>query len=296
MLLSLQVLDLLEISGSQSRAARSLAMHQTTVSRSYWDLAEQFRLQPGRDRQTVCRWGVSTSLRFLRLACRAHRLDDGRLRLATDALHQSLLDGLPGVLQVPPCFRTAEDWAALVEHGVIDGAIVSSLCHDQQLARPQLPCWRGVRVIALGTLMLQLVCHQRWAAAWQGDVLLPARTVMPLLHQQLEACVSSLERPSRAWQDPQVWLTQLQRRPVALPLCPALAPRRWWQEQGLVAAWDQPLLQERLWLLLPEDLELSPAAEATLRVIHRRVIRSAAAGSQAPVLMDLDPAADQHVA
>jgi len=102
MLLNLQVLDLLEISGSQLRAARSLAMHQTTVSRSYWDLAEQFRLQPGRGPRKVCRWGTSTSM-----------------RLATDALHQSLLDGLVGVLQVPPYFHPAADWATLVAQGVI---------------------------------------------------------------------------------------------------------------------------------------------------------------------------------
>ena len=43
MLLNLHVLDLMEVSGSQMRAARSLSMHQTTVSRSYWELAEQFR-------------------------------------------------------------------------------------------------------------------------------------------------------------------------------------------------------------------------------------------------------------
>ena len=41
-------------------------------------------------------------------------LEDGRLRLGTDALHQSLLAGLPGVLQVPPCFHPAGDWATLV--------------------------------------------------------------------------------------------------------------------------------------------------------------------------------------
>ena len=72
MLLNLQVLDLLEISGSQMRAARSLSMHQTTVSRSYRELAEQFRLVPATRPRKVCRWGLSSSLRFLRLACRAH--------------------------------------------------------------------------------------------------------------------------------------------------------------------------------------------------------------------------------
>ncbi len=196
MLLNLQVLDLMEITGSQLRAARSLAMHQTTVSRSYWDLAEQFRLQPGRGPRKVCRWGTSTSLRLLRLACRAHRLEDGRLRLATDALHQSLLDGLVGVLQVPPYFHPAADWATLVAQGVIDGAIVSSLCHDQPLQANGLPRWPGVRVVPLGTLELQLVIHCHWAEVWDQQVLLPSERVMPVLHQQLESEVAGLERPT----------------------------------------------------------------------------------------------------
>jgi len=281
MLLNLQVLDLLEISGSQMRAARSLSMHQTTVSRSYWDLAEQFRLQPSRGPRKVCRWGSSSSLRFLRLACRAHRLEDGRLRLATDALHQSLLDGLVGVLQVPPCFHTAADWATLVAQSVIDGAIVSSLCHEQPLPANRLPRWPGVRVVPLGSLPIQLVCHTSWAYLWEGDVLLPSARVMPLLHQQIEASVSSLERPSRAWQDPKVWLQQLKERPLALPVCPALAPRSWWQEQGLMAVAEQPTLRERLWLLLPDDLEVPRMARATLRLLQRQVNRAVARGQGA---------------
>ena len=281
MLLNLHVLDLMEVSGSQMRAASSLSMHQTTVSRSYWELAEQFRLQPARGPRKVCRWGVSSSLRFLRLASRAHRLEDGRLRLATDALHQVLLDGLPGVLQVPPCFHPAGDWATLVAQGVIDGAIVSSLCHEQELAGGELPHWPGVKVLPLGTLPLQLVAHQRWADVWEEQVLLPAAQVMPLLHGQLEPCIDNLERASRVWQDPQAWLEQLHLRPVAVPICPALAPRNWWQEQGLVPVAPQLSMQEQVWLLLPEDLQAPAAGKATLRVIQRRAFRAVARGDGA---------------
>jgi hypothetical protein len=163
---------------------------------------------------------------------------------------------LVGELQVPPYFHPAADWATLVVQGVIDGAIVTSLCHDQPLPANHLPRWPGVRVVLLGTLELQLVIHRRWAEVWDQRVLLPSERVMPLLHQELGTGVSGLERPSRAWQDPKVWLRQLQERPLALPVCPALAPRSWWQEQGLVAVVEQPTLRERLWLLLPLALQI----------------------------------------
>jgi hypothetical protein len=251
------------------------------VSRSYWDLAEQFRLQPARGPRKVCRWGLSTSVRFLRLASRAHRLDDGRLRLATDAQHQSLLDGLPGVLQVPPCFHPAGDWATLVAQGVIDGALVSSLCHAQELAEGELPRWPGVQVQALGKLPLQLVTAQRWADVWADKVVVPAAQVMPLLHEQLEPCFGELERASRAWQDPQAWMEQLHQRPVAVPVCPAMAPKDWWREQGMAPVAHQLKLQEQLWLLLPEDLEPPRAARATLRAIQRRAFSAVARGDGA---------------
>ena len=40
----LHVLDLLELTGSQTKAARALAMHQSTVCRSAALMGEQFRL------------------------------------------------------------------------------------------------------------------------------------------------------------------------------------------------------------------------------------------------------------
>ena len=73
-----------------------------------------------------------------------------------------------------------------------------------------------------------------------------------------------------------MWLEQLQQRPVALPVCPALAPDSWWQEQGVVAVADQPTVRERLWLLLPDDIDLPLAARASLRLIRRRLSQAMA--------------------
>ncbi len=113
----------------------------------------------------VCRWELSNGLRFL--------------RLASDALHQSLLTGVPGVRAVP-----------------------------------------------LARLELQPVCHQRSQGAWDETVLLPSAEVMPLLRHWLEAGGSGVEVPPRTWQEPTMWLEQLGHRPVALQVCPALAPAR----------------------------------------------------------------------
>ena len=73
-----------------------------------------------------------------------------------------------------------------------------------------------------------------------------------------------------------MWLEQLLQRPIALPVCPALAPVSWWQEQGVVAVADQPTVRERLWLLLPDEIDLPLAARASLRLIRRRLSRAMA--------------------
>ena len=285
----LQVLDLLEISGNQIRAARCLTMHQTTVSRSYRDLAQQFHLQPRSQPRQACRWGTSTSLRHLRLASRAHRLEAGLLRLATDALHQSLLAGLPGLQQMPPHFHCASDWATLIAQGVIDGALVSSLCHQEPLTPARLPHWPDVQVILLGQLSLQLVCRGPSTpdgyGPWTGQLLLPRHQEMPLLHQQLAALPYPEARPPCRHQEPEDWLAQVHNTPVAIPVCPGLAPLNWWLQQGLNALPKQPPVRERLWLLLPAGLELDQPALVTLRAIRRRLSRAIA--REAGTLLEL---------
>ena len=118
-------LDLLELTGSQSKAARALAMHQSTVCRSAALMGEHFRLQPRRG-TGVLRYGSNESLELLRLSYRAHSLMDGQLRVATDPLHQPLLAGMVSVQAVPPKFRLSSEWAQLLSQSVIDGALSCS--------------------------------------------------------------------------------------------------------------------------------------------------------------------------
>ena len=107
-------------------------MHQSTVSRSVQSLRDQLKLQP-RQGSAVCRHSHNDCLGHLRLAYRAHRLMEGVLRIGTDVLHQPLLQPLRGVQQVPPRFRSAEHWGELISHGLLDGALVSSLALEQRL-------------------------------------------------------------------------------------------------------------------------------------------------------------------
>lgn len=242
----LHILDLLELTGSQPRAGQALAVHPSTVCRSAQMMREQFRLQPS-SAVPVCRQGTNESLHHLRLSYRAHRVMGGLLRIATDALHQGLLRGMASVQGVPPRFRPADQWAALVSHALIDGAIVSSWCHGSAPPGESPPQWSGVVALPLGSLPLPLVA----AEAEGRRVLLPRRAVVPRLHQLLESHGLRVEVQPVACQEPEAWWKHMQDRQLALPLCPGLVGRRFWRQQGLRLLTLQPPLEEDLWLLLP---------------------------------------------
>ncbi|MEB3270974.1 MAG: hypothetical protein VKJ44_04935 [Synechococcus sp.] len=161
-LLALHILDLLELCGSQNRAARALDLHQSTVSRCAAQIREQFRLRPQLTGGLI-RYGSNDCLRLLRQAARAHRRMEGLLRIGVDPLHQPLLAGLPGVLATPPLFRLSDHWAWLIDQALLDGAIVSSWCHPQPLPWEAIPHWPGVKAVPLGRLPLQLV--SAWGSA-----------------------------------------------------------------------------------------------------------------------------------
>ncbi len=269
----LHILDLLELTGSQPKAARALSMHQSTVSRSAALMCEQFRLQakPG---ASVCRYGTNESLQLLRQSYRAHRLMDGQLRIATDPLHQSLLNGMATVQTVPPRFRLSNDWAKLVEQAVIDGAIVSSWCHPRAVIAERQPRWAGVQAVLLGELPLQLVCHAPASAEEPipRKVLLPRKGATPLLHETLAWHGFQLEQQPIGCQEVLAWLKRMRDRELAMPICPGLVPPGWIEAQGLIAFPDQPSLRETLWLLLPEGRLLSSAtARHLIRILRQRV-------------------------
>lgn len=261
------ILDYLELSGSQGKAGASLAMNQSTVSRSVQLMRRQFKLVP-RAGAKVCRYGLNPSLHFLRLAYQAHRLMEGVLRIATDPLHQSLLTGLAGLQSVPPCFRSGGHWAELIQHGLLDGAILSSFCLDRKLASGEAPRWDGLAALPLGRLRLQLL--DTGSAA--RSVLLPSRGVAPVLRQEMEKHDFVVVQQPAACQESAAWLKRARDRNLALPLCLSLLEPGWIEAQGLRLHPEQPPLLEQLWLLVPEGrVRISREVRHLIRLLRLRL-------------------------
>lgn len=263
LLQDLHILDFLELTGSQAKAGAALAMHQSTVCRSLQLMRREFHLAERKGKATVGLHSSNDCLEYLRLAYRAHRLMEGLLRIGTDGLHQSLLNGLVGVQPVPPRFRSGGHWAELVRHGLLDGAIVSSFGLEQPLRAGQHPHWEGVIALPLGSLALQLMA----ARPDPRPVLLPSMAAAPLLHQSVARHGLESETQPAACQEPRAWLKRARDRGLALPLCPALLTGSWLEANQLVPLDGLPPLIEQLWLLLPQrDVESRPVRQCLRRL------------------------------
>ncbi|WP_216904159.1 hypothetical protein [Synechococcus sp. CCY 9618] len=268
----LRVIDLLELTGNQLQAGQALQVHQSTVCRIRKTWIEQFGIvrtagvEPG---QRPPLTGMGLCIQHLRMAARAHRMEEGWLRLATDALHQPLVDGMEATILVPPRFRSSRHWAELVRLGVIDAALVSSLCHDQWLEPGGRPSWPGVRMLPLGELTLGLASRTGRAR----QVLVPHRLSTPLLHLQLQERKLALMTAPRSCQEQEDWLHSVAGSSRALLLCRQLAGAGPMRDLGLRWHRDAPPLMEQLWLLLPagQPHVLTPTVRAAEKRLKRRL-------------------------
>jgi hypothetical protein len=276
----LHILDLLELAGSQYQAGAALAVHQSTVSRSVQLMRQQFRLVPAEGSAATCRYGHNTCLQYLRLAYREHRLMEGLLRIGTDPLHQSLLQGLEVVQQVPPRFRHGHRWAELVRLGLLDGAIVSSFSLGGPLPVDGRPTWDGLTALPLGQLHLQLVA----TAQRTRGVLLPRKLAAPGLHQTGKRLGWEVWEQPLACHEPAAWIKRAHDRQLAMPICAGLLDAAWLAAHKLVPLAQQPPLPERLWLLLPQGAVNSQAARLSLRVLRQLVAKSSARHEPLPLL------------
>lgn len=241
-------------------------MHQSTVCRSVQVMQKQFRLMP-RQGSSVFRHGHNSCLQHLRLAYREHRLMEGLLRIGTDVLHQNLLIDLADVQLVPPRFRNGEQWAELVRHGLLDGAILSAFALEKRLLSGQAPHWDGLVAMPLGQVALQLVA----TTAETRRVLLPKKATAPLLHQTMEQQGYGVEPQPAACQEVEAWIKRARDRQLALLICADLVRSNWLLRHGLQPLADQPVLVEQLWLLLPQGAASGSAARETVRALRQQL-------------------------
>lgn len=265
----LHILDVLELAGSQYRAGAALSMHQSTESRSLQLIKTELRLVPGSS-AAVCRYGHNSCLHHLRLAYRDHRLMKGLLRIGTDVLHQSLLQGMAGVQQVLSRFRPGHHWAELVRHGLLDGAVVSSFSLEPKQSSGQGPDWDGLMALPLGQLELQLVA----TSPDTRRVLVPQERAMPRLHQAVVWHGFAVEQQPVACQEPAAWIKRARDRQLAIPFCRNLVSCNWLETHNLMPLQEQPALGEQLWLLLPQGMGNSPTARQCLRHLRSRVSKA----------------------
>jgi DNA-binding transcriptional LysR family regulator len=229
LLQDIRLLDLLELCGSTVHASAVLSLSQPTVSRRYRALAADFNLERDLRQRGACCFGSSTTMRLLRLGCRAHRLACGVARIGGDLLHQPLLAGLDWLLPSPPRFRCVASWLELVRQGVLDGALISGL---ELNAAPPLDV-TDLELVPLGALPLALAVHPKVQRPAQRDwppVLVPHRGVAPGLQQALLGLGLHLKAASHRRTTPQSWLEKVESRQLALAVSAAvLEPDGWGQ-------------------------------------------------------------------
>ncbi|MEB3200558.1 MAG: hypothetical protein VKK62_08545 [Synechococcaceae cyanobacterium] len=272
LLQDIRLLDLLELSGSTLEASRASGVSQPTISRRTRALAADFALvRRDRRRDDGCYAG-SEVMRLLRLGCRAHRLSAGVARLGADVLLQPLLVGGAWLLPAPTRFRRVEDWCALVQQGVLDGALVSGL--ELELSAPARLA--DVELCPLGSVPLGLALDPDLtgasvSAGWPA-VLMPGRGVAVALQQALAACGLELRTAGPTCQSPAQWTRRLSGSGLAMPL-PELDPAGWWQRLQRRAL-PRPLLLP-IWLVLPKHGSREPllAFTAERLAAHPNLVR-----------------------
>lgn len=257
----IQVLNLVELTGSQIMASRTLGLHQSSISRTLRSLQSQLQLTE--NSHPLLRFGHNACLGHLRLALRAHRLEGGWLQLSADPLHQSLLRHLPGELKLPATLHGVDQLVELVRLAVLDAALVSSLAFE--VSQDPLPRFPGLQLLEIGEMALQLMAYSPVARA----VLVPQSRAAPGLHAQLVRRSVTCQVAPSSLRGRRAWLRMARLEGLALPLCPALCPAGWLKREGLVVVPQQRPLEQRLWLLLSEDLPQSLLERCRLRLQRR---------------------------
>ncbi len=164
------------------------------------------------------------------------------------------------------------EWVLLLSQAVFDGVIVvSSWCHTRLVSTL-------LRTVPLGVLPLQLFCpipSSPEEALPPSKVLLPRKSITPLLHQTVAWHGFQVEQQPVACQEVSAWIKRLRDRDLMMPICEGLLEQGWIEANGLMPHSQQPDLREQLWLLLPSgSLPKSREARNLIRTLRQRMVKA----------------------
>jgi hypothetical protein len=229
----IQLLDLLELGGTSTVAAKALGLSQPTVSRRTQRLVRDLGLSTHPNHhERALRYGSSSCLQLLRRACQAHRLEAGAWRVGSCPWNQGLLQPLQPWNSVPGRFRHPRTWRDLVTAHAIDAAVVSGL--DVQLSLPELQQadsdgidWQGCMLLPISRSPLGLLMppNTRGSPERWSQVAVPAQQFTPglasLVRQQQWQCLHA----AKSCHDPHTWGLWLRQHTQPVLVTPAWVER-----------------------------------------------------------------------
>jgi hypothetical protein len=271
LLQDIRLLDLLELSGSTVQASELLSLSQPTVSRRYRSLAQDFGLERDPRQRKLCRYGSTDAMRWLRMSCRAHRLEAGYARIGADLMHQPLLSGMDWLLPTPVRYRSIHTWAALVRDGVVDAALVSGL--EIAAARSHMD-WSELQWLELGAMPLALARPpgELMDATGLAPVLVPPRALAPGLHRALRHQGLVLRTAGNSCTTAEQWQGKAATHGWAMPV---VRHPDGWHEQPLPIA-----MEASIGVLLPAERSTATQLHLLLEAPRRHISASCSALSQ----------------
>ena len=126
----LQLVDLLELTGSTTASAAQIGLSQPSVSRRYRALAADLGLQPLPDEPIGKRYGHTPWLQLLRQGINSHRLAWGVLRMGGTDQDAAVWKGRIGVEWVTLGRRQQQHWQPLLQLELLDAVALQELPPD----------------------------------------------------------------------------------------------------------------------------------------------------------------------